>query len=140
MKIKRLLFLILGCVCLGLGCIGCFLPILPTVPFFLATVFFFANSSQKLHDWFINTKMYKKHLESYVKKEGMLLQTKLTIMISVTLMMGVGFTMMMLKEIYVPSIILAVVWVCHIIYFVFGVKTIKKKPESTPADETEKTE
>ena len=131
MKLKRLLFLILGCICLGLGCIGCFLPILPTVPFFLATVFFFANSSQKLHDWFIGTKMYKKHLESYVKKEGMLLQTKLTIMISVTLMMGVGFTMMMLKAIYAPSIILAVVWLCHIIYFIFGVKTIKKKSEET---------
>ena len=39
----------------------------------------------------------------------MLLQTKFTIMISVTLMMGVGFTMMMLKAIYAPSIILAVV-------------------------------
>ncbi len=129
MKLKRLLFLILGCICLGLGFIGCFLPILPTVPFWLATVFFFANSSQKLHDWFISTKMYKKHLESYVKKEGMLLQTKLIIMITVTLVMGIGFTMMMLKAIYVPSIILAVVWGCHIIYFVFGVKTIKKKSE-----------
>ena len=127
MKLKRLLFLTIGCICLGLGCVGIALPIIPTVPFFLATVFCFANSSQKLHDWFISTKMYKKHLESYVKKEGMLLQTKLTILTTVTLLMGVGFTMMMLKGIYVPCIILAVVWICHVIYFVFGVKTIKKK-------------
>lgn len=140
MKLKRLLFLILGCICLGLGFIGCFLPILPTVPFWLATVFFFANSSQKLHDWFVSSKMYKKHLESYVKKEGMLLQTKLTIMITVTLMMGVGFTMMMLKAIYVPSIILAVVWVCHIIYFIFGVKTIKKKSKEPKVQGTERNE
>ena len=46
MKLKRLIFLILGFLCLGLGCIGVALPILPTVPFFLLTVFFFANSSQ----------------------------------------------------------------------------------------------
>lgn len=68
MKIKRIIFIILGCICLGLGCVGIAVPILPTVPFFLATVFFFANSSQRLHDWFIGTKIYKKHLESFVKK------------------------------------------------------------------------
>lgn len=125
MKLKRLLYLILGCICLGLGCVGIVLPILPTVPFFLVTVFCFAKSSQKLHDWFIGTKMYKKHLESFVKKKGMTVKTKATIMTSVTLLMGVGFTLMMLKGIYVPCAILAFVWICHVIYFVFGVKTIK---------------
>ncbi|MFQ9510050.1 MAG: YbaN family protein [Lachnospiraceae bacterium] len=125
MKLKRLLFLILGCLCLGMGCIGIALPIIPTVPFFLATVFCFANSSKKLHDWFISTKLYKKHLESFVQKKGMLLQTKLTILTTVTLLMGFGFFMMVRSGILVPSIILALVWVCHVIYFVFGVKTIK---------------
>ena len=90
MKLKRLIFLILGFLCLGLGCIGVALPILPTVPFFLLTVFFFANSSQKLHDWFVSTKLYKKHLESFVKKKGMTVQTKLGIIIPVTLVMGIG--------------------------------------------------
>jgi hypothetical protein len=125
MKLKRILFLLLGCICLGLGCVGIVLPILPTVPFFLVTVFCFANSSQKMHDWFVNTKMYKKHLESFVQKKGMTMRTKMTIITSVTLLMGFGFTVMMLKRIYIPCIILAVVWVCHIVYFVLGVKTIK---------------
>ncbi|MCM1115447.1 MAG: YbaN family protein [Clostridium sp.] len=127
MKIKKILFVVLGCICLALGCIGIALPILPTVPFFLVTVFCFANSSQKLHDWFVNTKMYKKHLESFVKKKGMTVQTKATIIGSVTLLMGFGFFMMFRKAIYIPCIILGVVWVCHIIYFVFGVKTISKE-------------
>ena len=126
MKIKKILFVVLGCICLALGCIGIALPILPTVPFFLVTVFCFANSSQKLHDWFVNTKMYKKHLESFVKKKGMTVQTKATIISSVTLLMGFGFFMMFRKAIYIPCIILAIVWICHIVYFVFGVKTIKK--------------
>ena len=126
MKLKRLIFLILGFLCLGLGCIGVAIPILPTVPFFLATVFCFANSSQKLHDWFVSTKLYKKHLESFVKKKGMTVQTKLGIIIPVTLVMGIGFFMMMRANVLVPSIILAIVWVCHIIYLCLGQEQSQK--------------
>ena len=101
------------------------LPILPTVPFYLATAFCFANSSERLHNRFVNTVLYKKHLQSYVERRGMLLKTKVSIITTVTLLMGFGFFMMARKGIWVPCIILAVVWVCHIIYFVSGVKTIK---------------
>ena len=131
MKLKRLIFLTAGFICLGMGCVGVVLPILPTVPFFLATVFCFANSSRKLHDWFISTKLYKKHLESFVKKKGMTVQTKLGIIIPVTIVMGIGFWMMMRGGVLVFSIILLVVWVCHIVYFIFGVKTLKQ-PEMNP--------
>lgn len=120
MKLKQLIFLVLGCTCLVLGCIGIVLPILPTVPFFLVTVFCFANSSQKLHNWFVGTKMYKKHLESFVKKKGMTIKTKFGILIPVTIVMGIGFFLMMRGGILVPSVILAIVWVCHIIYFGLG--------------------
>lgn len=82
MQLKRLIFLIIGCVSLGLGCVGIVLPILPTVPFFLLTVFCFSQSSKKLHDWFVNTKMYHKHLESFVQKKGMTACTKATILTS----------------------------------------------------------
>lgn len=124
---KRILFVILGCLCLGLGTVGIVLPLLPTVPFYLATVFFFANSSKRLHDWFTGTKMYRKHLESYVKKEGMTVRTKATIMASASLMMGIGFLCM--SRVPIARIVLAVVWVCHIIYFVFMVKTIQESEE-----------
>ena len=138
MKLKRMIFLILGLVCLGVGCVGVVLPILPTVPFFLATVFCFANSSQKLHDWFVGTKLYKKHLESFVKKKGMTVQTKLGIIIPVTIVMGVGFFMMMRANVVVPSMILAIVWVCHILYFVFGVKTIQNQRQVSGAASVQK--
>ena len=46
-------WIILGFLCLGFGTIGIVLPILPTVPFYMATLFCFAKSSERLHSWFI---------------------------------------------------------------------------------------
>lgn len=101
---------------------------LPTVPFFLATVFCFSQSSQKLHDWFLGTKLYKNNLESYVKGQGMTTGTKAKILTTVTALMAFGFYMMFRKALYIPCGILACVWVAHLIYFLFGVKTLEKSP------------
>ena len=97
MSIKKIIFIVLGCICLALGTVGVVLPILPTVPFYLATAFCFANSSERLHTWFVDTGLYKKHLQSYVEKRGMLLKTKISIITTVTLLMGFGFFMMARK-------------------------------------------
>ena len=127
MGIKKIIFIVVGCICLALGTVGVILPILPTTPFYLVTAYCFARSSQRLNDWFKSTKLYKKHLESFVEKRGMLLKTKLSIICSVTLLMGFGFFMMARKGIWIPCIILAVVWIAHMIYFLLFVKTIKQK-------------
>ena len=133
MKIKRILFAALGLICFALGTVGVFLPVLPTTPFYLLTLFFFANSSERLHTWFLGTRLYRKHLDSFVKRRGMLLSTKLSIIVTVTLLMGFGIFMMARKGIWIPCVILGVLWLCHILYFVFRVKTISREelPEGT---------
>ena len=125
MKLKKILLVIIGCIGVGLGALGVVLPILPTVPFLLLAAFCYARSSERLNNWFIGTKLYKNNLESYVKGEGMTRKTKIKIMVTVTVLMTVGFIMM--DQVLVGRIVLACVWVFHILYFVFGVKTIKKE-------------
>lgn len=125
MKLKKILLVIIGCIGVGLGALGMVLPILPTVPFLLLAAFCFARSSERLNNWFIGTKLYKNNLESYVKGKGMTRKTKIKIMVTVTVLMTVGFIMM--DQVLVGRIVLACVWVFHILYFVFGVKTIKKE-------------
>lgn len=117
---KKILYILIGCISLGLGIIGVILPILPTVPFMLLAAFCFARSSERLDGWFKNMKLYR---ENNIKN-GMTKQAKIRIMCSVTLLMSVGFIMMGLKGIVVGDIVLLIVWIFHMAYFTFGVKTV----------------
>lgn len=117
---KKILYMIVGCISLGLGIIGVILPILPTVPFVLLAAFCFARSSERLNGWFKNTKLYR---ENNIKN-GMTKRVKIRIMCSVTLLMSIGFIMMGLKDIVVGNIVLLIVWIFHMAYLTFGVKTV----------------
>lgn len=123
MKLKKILYVILGCIGVGLGALGAVLPLLPAFPFLLLAAFCFARSSERLHNWFTGTKLYKNNLESYIKGKGMTRRTKVKIMVTVTVLMSIGFIMM--NQVPVGRVVLACVWVFHILYFIFGVKTIK---------------
>ena len=117
---KKILYILIGCISLGLGIIGVVLPILPTVPFALLAAFCFARSSERLDGWFKNTKLYR---ENNIKS-GMTKQAKVRIMCSVSLLMSIGFIMMGLRGIVVGNVVLLVVWIFHMVYFMFGVKTV----------------
>jgi uncharacterized membrane protein YbaN (DUF454 family) len=124
MNIKKLLYIIFGCIGVGLGTVGAIIPMLPTVPFLMLAAFCFARSSEKLSKWFKNTQIYKNNLEDYVAGRGMTWKNKIRIMITVTLLMSFGFAMMVAKGIVVGCIVLGCVWLFHILHFCFEVKTI----------------
>ena len=124
-KITKLFWIVLGFIGFGIGTVGVVVPLLPSFPFYMLTLFAFAKSSDRLHKWFMSTKLYKRNLESFVNKKGMTVKTKIRIMVCVTLVMGFGFLMM--KNVPVGRIILTIVWVCHMIYFIFGVKNYSEE-------------
>lgn len=114
----------MGFLSLGIGAVGAVLPFLPTFPFLLLTVFCFAKSSKRLHAWFIGTKLYQENLESFVQSRSMTAKAKARIMVTVTLIMGLGFAMM--GRIPAARAVLMAVWLFHVVYFLFAVETIKE--------------
>lgn len=126
MSIKRITFVVLGCVSLALAVIGVVLPILPTVPFLALAAFCFAKSSDRLNNWLINTKFYQNNLADFKAGKGMTFKTKVRILVTVTLVMAVGLIAMLIKGVIAGSIVLVIVWLGHIYYFGFKVKTIEE--------------
>ena len=126
MSIKRISFVVLGCISLALAVLGVVLPILPTVPFLALAAFCFAKSSDRLNNWLINTKFYQNNLADFKAGKGMTVKTKVRILATVTLVMAVGLIVMLMKGVIVGSIILSVVWLGHIYYFGFKVKTLEE--------------
>ena len=125
MRLRKAIYIILGCIGLILGAVGVIVPMLPAFPFLLLAAFSFARGSERLHSWFISTRLYKNNLETYVRGQGMTRRTKHRIIASVTVLILISMSILAICELYWVWSILIAVWAFHILYFVFGVKTLE---------------
>lgn len=127
----RVLWAAGGFACFGLGALGAVVPVLPTVPFLLAAAFCFARSSKRLDAWFHGTKLYRTVLEGFAKKRAMTVKAKLMLLGPITLVLGVSFLLM--ASVPAGRAVVAAVWVAHIVYFGFVVKTEHSAEETSAA-------
>lgn len=77
MEIKRLFYLSLGTTFLGIGAVGMVLPLLPTTPFVLVSVFCFGKSSKRAERWVSNNRYFGSYIENYKSNKGVPLDVKL---------------------------------------------------------------
>lgn len=124
MDLKKIVLIGLGCIGLAFGAIGAVVPLIPAFPFLMIAAVCFGKSSQRLSHWFTATKLYKDNLESFVQGRGMTRKAKLRIITIVTVTMAIGFVLM--HNVPIGRIILIIVWVLHLLYFTWKVKTIQQ--------------
>lgn len=122
--LMKAFFITVGCISLGLGFLGAMLPVLPTFPFLLLSLICFGRSSDKLTTWLISTKLYEDNLKSWLEKKGMAKSAKIRICSTVTLVMAFSFLMM--RNVPVGQSALLVVWLFHMVFFMFFVKEEQK--------------
>lgn len=125
-RFKKLIFVIMGFIAFACALIGVVLPILPTTPFLLLASFCFVRGSEKFDKWFKETKIYKKHLETFVKERAMTIKQKIAILLFADFM--IAFPLIILKSV-VMKIILILIILCKYYYFIFKIKTIKMEVE-----------
>lgn len=120
----KYIYLTIGMICLALGAVGALLPILPTTPFLLISAYCFAKSSKRVHDWFISTSLYQKHLDSFVKNRAMTLKTKMIILASASIMLA--FPLVLSNNLHLRIFIICL-YIIKYYYFLFRIDTIREE-------------
>ncbi len=86
----RLLLIISGTICVGLGILGMFLPLLPTTPFLLLAAACYGRSSQRLYNWLLYNRWFGKYIRSYTEKKGIPLKIKIYAVILLWVAIGIS--------------------------------------------------
>ena len=73
----KYLLIILGSICLVLGVIGIFLPLLPTTPFLLLAAALYVRSSDKLYQWLIRQKYLGNYIRNFREHRAIPLHAKI---------------------------------------------------------------
>jgi hypothetical protein len=104
-KVVRALFLVAGTICLALGAIGIFLPILPTTPFLLLAAACYLRSSERMHKWLLGNRWFGEYIKNYQAGRGIPMKTKI---LAITVLWGaILFSMFfMVSEVLIAQIVL----------------------------------
>ena len=121
-NLKKKIYICVGLLAVGLGIIGVFLPVMPTVPFLLVALFCFERSSKKYHDMILNNKYFGKMLRDYYEGKG--LTTSVQIKAILFLTCGIAFSFYKVQHLHL-KIMLAVIWLGVTIHIIL----LKTKPK-----------
>lgn len=64
-RIRTAVLLIAGSICLALGIVGLFLPLLPTTPFLLLAAACYFRSSERLYRWLVEHRLFGKSIRGF---------------------------------------------------------------------------
>ena len=121
--VVRYIFLTIGAISFVLGTAGIVIPLFPTVPFYMLTLFCLARGSERFHRMFLESSLYQKTVGAYERDKVLTLRTKLSILLSVSTIMAIGAYFS--QDMPIALIVMAFVWIGHVIALVFIVKTKK---------------
>ena len=121
--VVRYVFLAIGAISFALGTAGIVLPLLPTVPLYMLTLFCLARESERFYKMFLESSLYQKTVGAYERDKALTLRTKLSILASVTTIMAIGAYFS--QNMPVALIVMGLVWIGHVIALAFIVKTKK---------------
>lgn len=86
----RVLWLICGMISLAVGVAGIILPLVPTVPLVLLAAFCFARSSDRLHDWILNHRVFGPMTTDWRERGAISKRGKKAATVSILIVFGIS--------------------------------------------------
>lgn len=123
-RIINSIYIILGIIFLAIGGIGVIVPILPTTPFLLLTAILFARGSERFHNWFLSTKLYKKYIEDFIKTKSMTKKEKIKALSAFTILLTISI---LVVPIWHAKVCILVIMIGHYVYFIKKIKTVTEQ-------------
>lgn len=107
MDVRKAILIFLGTVCVGLGVMGMFLPLMPTTVFLLMAAYCYSKSSEKFHNWLMTNKLFGKYISDYKSGKGISLRQKISTI--VILWASIGFSIWYVEGSFWLTILLAAI-------------------------------
>ena len=76
-QISKSIWIFGGTICVGLGVLGIFLPVLPTTPFLLLAAFCYGRGSARFYHWLVERSLFSGYIQNYREGRGLPLRQKI---------------------------------------------------------------
>lgn len=126
MDIRKAVLIFAGTVCVGLGVLGMFLPLMPTTVFLLMAAYCYSRSSDRFHSWLLNNRLCGSYIRNYKSGRGMTARQKVTSL--ATLWISIGVSIWLLSGRFWPTVIVAAVAVAVTVHILW-LKTCRPDSE-----------
>ncbi|UCH11532.1 MAG: YbaN family protein [Fidelibacterota bacterium] len=120
---SKWLLIAAGTICVVLGTLGIFLPLLPTTPFLLLAAAAYIRSSQRFYDWLLTNRVFGTYIRDYREGRGIPLGTK--IMGLSLLWITIGYSFLYMTDNWVVRGILVVIVIGVTVHLV-TLKTLRR--------------
>lgn len=127
MDIRKAALIFAGTVCVALGLLGMFLPLLPTTVFLLMAAYCYSRSSETFHTWLLTNRLFGPYIKNYKSGKGISLRQKISTI--AILWVSIGVSIWLVGGFWITLLLLAIAVgvTVHLIW----IKT--HRPEHQPA-------
>ncbi len=129
MDVRKALLIFAGTVCVALGVLGMFLPLLPTTVFLLMAAYCYSRSSERFHTWLLNNRLFGGYIKNYQSGRGISLRQKIST--TTVLWVSIGFSIWILAASFWINLLLLAIAIGVTLHLVL-LKTHRPEPISTP--------
>ena len=131
MDIRKAVLIFAGTMCVALGVLGMFLPLLPTTVFLLMAAYCYSRSSERFHNWLLNNRWCGAYIKNYKSGKGISMRQKISTI--TVLWASIGFSIWMISAGFWLTLLLVAIAVGVSLHLIL-LKTYR--PETAPVQQT----